>query len=332
MADRGHHPGPGPGHPGARTAGPAAVLARRHPRPARRAGPGHRGGLPRAGVGVRVGGDGQAGAGRPGRAGGPEPDQVPGRPARGHRVRARRPDPGRGAVPRRARRLAGGAAQPVRRPGARAVGAGHRGPAARAVRRDGRAGAAHRRRDPDPGAGRRRAAAERDRAARPGRDRRPGHGRGRGQRAVRVAVPGVRQPGAAAAAAPAGPPHPAVAAAAAVRAAAGDRQPVPGVPDRAGDGPGGPAGRVRRPGPDRAAAGHRRPPDPDRGGGDGDAEPVRQVAAVPVRRGVHVRGRRAAGRAARAGPVAGPGPAGRTARPGRAARAARSRRGRRDRA
>ena len=157
-------------------------------------------------------------------------------------------------------------------------------------------------------------------------------GRGRGQRAVRVTVPGVRQPGAAAAAAPAGPAHPAVAAAAALRAAAGDRQPVPGVPDRAGDGPGGPAGRVRRPGPDRAAAGHRRPPDPDRGGGDGDAEPVRQVAAVPVRRGVHVRGRRAAGRAARAGPVAGPGPAGRTARPGRAARAARSRRGRPDRA
>ena len=36
------------GHPRAGAAGQAAVLARRHPRPARRAGPGHRRGLPRA--------------------------------------------------------------------------------------------------------------------------------------------------------------------------------------------------------------------------------------------------------------------------------------------
>ena len=50
VADRGHHPGPGAGHARARPAGPAAVLARRHPGTARRAGPGHRGGLPRAGV------------------------------------------------------------------------------------------------------------------------------------------------------------------------------------------------------------------------------------------------------------------------------------------
>ena len=115
--------------------------------------------------------------------------RVSGRPARGHRVRAGRPDAGGGAVPGRAGRLAGGAAQPVRRPGARAVGAGHRGPAAGAVRRHGRAGPAHRRRDPDPGARLRRAAAGRAGAARPGRDRRPGHRRGRGERAVRVAVP-----------------------------------------------------------------------------------------------------------------------------------------------
>ena len=50
---------------------------------------------------------------------------------------------------------------------------------------------------------------------------RPGHRRGRRQRAVRVPVPRVRQPGAAAAAPPARAPHAAVAAAAAVRAAAG---------------------------------------------------------------------------------------------------------------
>ena len=52
VADRGHHPGPGAGHARARAAGAAAVLARRHPGPARRAGPGHRGGLPFAGLGL----------------------------------------------------------------------------------------------------------------------------------------------------------------------------------------------------------------------------------------------------------------------------------------
>ena len=80
----------------------------------------------------------------------------------------------------------------------------------------------------------------------PDDDRRSGHRRGRRQRAVRVQVPRVRQPGAAAAAPPAGPPHAAVAAAAALRAAARGGEPVPGVPDRAGDGPGVPAGRLRR--------------------------------------------------------------------------------------
>ena len=59
---------------------------------------------------------------------------------------------------------------------------------------------------------------------------------------------------------------------------------------------------------------------------------VRPVAAVPLRRRVHVRGRRAAGRAARAGAGAGLGAAGRPARPGRHARAARPAGGRGDRA
>ena len=115
-------------------------------------------------------------------------------------------------------RLAGGAALPLRRPGARAVGARHLRPAARALRRDGRAGAAHRRRDHHPGARLRRAAAGRGRAARPGRDRRDHHRRGRRQRAVRVPVPRVRGPGAAAPPAAAGAAHPALAAAAAVGA------------------------------------------------------------------------------------------------------------------
>ena len=115
----------------------------------------------------------------------------------------------------------------------------------------------------------------RDRAARPGRVERPDYRRGRRQRAVRVQVPRVRQPGAAAAAPQAGPPHAAVAAAAAVRAAARGGEPVPGVPDRAGNRPGVPAGRLRRAGADRAAARHRRPQGADGGGGDGDTQPVR---------------------------------------------------------
>ena len=42
LADRGHHPRPRAGHPRARAAGQDAVLARRRPRPAARAGPGAR--------------------------------------------------------------------------------------------------------------------------------------------------------------------------------------------------------------------------------------------------------------------------------------------------
>ena len=52
---------------------------------------------------------------------------------------------------------------------------------------------------------------------------------------------------------------------------------------------------------------------------------VRELAAVRLHRAVHVRGRRAAGRAAGAGAHAGPRPAARAAGPGGAARAARSR-------
>jgi len=171
-------------------------------------------------------------------------------------------------------------------PGARAVGAGHRGPAARAVRRDGRAGPAHRRRDPHPGARLRRAAAGRNRADRPGGDQRPGHGRGRRERPVRVAVPGCARSRALLL-----PRRPAGAAARRCGSSGSDprscwRSPAAttGVPDRAGDGPRVPAGRVRRPSADRAARRYRGPPGPCGGSGDGDAEPVRKVAAVPVRR------------------------------------------------
>ena len=63
-----------------------------------------------------------------------------------------------------------------------------------------------------------------------------------------------------------------------------------------------------------------------------DAVAVRPLAAVRLRRRVHVRGRRAARRTPRRGAVARPGPARRAARPGRAARAARRRRARPGRA
>ena len=61
-----------------------------------------------------------------------------------------------------------------------------------------------------------------------------------------VPVPGVRGPGAAAAAAASRQALAAVASAAARRPAARRRTQVPGLPDRAGDGPGVPAGRLRR--------------------------------------------------------------------------------------
>ena len=104
------------------------------------------------------------------------------------------------------------------------------------------------------------------------------------------------------------------------------------VPDRARDHARVPAGRLRRAGPDAADARHRGASGPAGRGRDADGVPVQQVAALPVRRRVHVRGRRAARRAARPGARPGLGAARRAARPGRAARAARSARRRRDRA
>ena len=65
-----------------------------------------------------------------------------------------------------------------------------------------------------------------------------------------------------------------------------------------------------------------------RRGRDGDGLAVRVVAALRLRRDLHVRGRHAAGRAACAGALARPRPAARAARPGGAARPARPRRAR----
>ncbi len=117
-----------------------------------------------------------------------------------------------------------------------------------------------------------------------------------------------------------GQAHAAVAAAAEGAVAARGRQALRPVPDRAGDLPRVPARRLRparaggaaaRPAHARAVAG---------GGGDAARLPVRVVAAVRLRRHLHVRGRHAQRRAARRRALARPRPAARAARPGGAAR------------
>ena len=273
LADRGHHPRPGPGHPGPRRTRPAAVLEGRRPRPPGRARRGGRRLHPRAG------GDAEA-PGRAARHGGGarllrrrQPGRLPPRAARGHPGAAQRPDPAGRAVPRRARRLAAGRALPLRHARPRALGAGHQRPAARALRhrRPGR-GLRRRHRDPDP-RHRRRGARRRGGGVLPRRDRRPRHPGGRRLGAVRLAVPRVRGPRAAAPAPRPRPAQPAVAAAPAQRGAARGRQPLPVVPDRPRGGPRVPPGRLRPARPGRADAlgraaqgpGHRRlDPEPDR--------------------------------------------------------------------
>ena len=95
-----------------------------------------------------------------------------------------------------------------------------------------------------------------------------------------------------------------------VRQLPGDPRDLPRVPQRLVR----PAGPARRADPHPVArAGGRR-------GGDRHRVPVRRVAAVRVRRVVHVRGRHARRRAPGAGAVAQPRPAARAARPGGAAR------------
>ena len=216
-------PRPGAGLPGARRPGPDAVLEGRRARPAGRAGPGDRRVRPRADPRPTTRRPRRAAARRAGRVGGRQPGGVPARAARGDPAPARRPDHRGRAVPRRARRLADRpstrvSARGCNAPWALAIAA----PAARAVRR-------RRRRSmpsddgivvrlPDtaeepPGA---------DLVAlRPGGDRAQLVDESGGRvGAVRLPVPRVRGPGAAAAAPRPAPPHAAVAAAAALRAAA----------------------------------------------------------------------------------------------------------------
>ena len=134
------------------------------------------------------------GAPSPRPAGGREPRRLPGGRARGGGRPADRSPDRRGAVPRRAGRLAAGPPHAVRRPRPRPVGDGDRGPPARAA---GRRGVQHLvgRRDRDPPAGRR---PRRGRGRPlPGCRRRGGPGRRgrRRDRALRVALPRERGAG-----------------------------------------------------------------------------------------------------------------------------------------
>ena len=130
------------------------------------------------------------------------------------------------------------------------------------------------------------------------------------------------------AAAPAPPRQalPAVASTPARRPAARRGPQLSGLPDRARSGAGVPAGRLRRADADGVDGPCRAAPGAAAGGRDPDPLTVRGVAAVRLRRGVHVRRRQSAGRAARRRAGAGPDVARRAAGPCRAARAARRRR------
>ena len=209
------------------------------------------------------------------------------------------------------------------------VGAGGRRPHHRALRH-GRLGRGqrrrHRRAHPrhrDRAAGRRAVRVRRRRA------RQDRHRRGRRIGAVRLPLPRVRLPRAAAASPQSRLPRPAVAAAAALGPAARRRPQVPVVPDPARDGPRVPAGRLRPARADDADPAAGLPRGADRRGHDRARLPVRADPAVRLRRGVPLRGRHPAGRAAglRADPR--PHAAGRAAGPRRAARAARPRGARR---
>ncbi len=227
--------GPGPGRVRARGAGRTRSRGAR-PAPAR----------PRARP---------AGRGQPGR--------LPRRAGRGHRRGARRPHHRGRALPRRDRRLAGLPPVAVRRAGARAVGHGAAGPAGRAVGHRRRADVERRRHRPAPA---RRGRRPPDRRAddRPRRDRRDHRQPAPPDRHVRVALPGVRGPRAAAAPAPTRPPHAAVAAAAEGRRPADGGGQVPRLPDPARGHPRVPQRRVR---PARAARGAHRPAGPPHPGG-----------------------------------------------------------------
>ena len=238
---------------------------------------------------------------RPRRARGPQPARLPARAAGGDARRAERPHDRDRALPRRDRRLA--AVRAVARsaaactpPGALALSRPHPRRVRPRVRRD-----LVRRRHHRPPARRRRAARRRPRADRPRRARGPRRRRAGRLRAVRRALPRERRPRAADPARVPGQAHAAVAAAAEGAVAARGGQALRAVPDRARDLPRVPARRARpaRPAASCCAAAHARALAGR--GRDADRLAVRLLAAVRLRRHLHVRGRHAQRRAARGG-------------------------------
>ncbi len=334
VADRGHHLRAGHRHAGAGAAGQDAVLARRRPGPPARARPGRRRVRARACArptrpsppSACTRADGLDDLGRR------QPRAVPRRAGRGHRRGARRPHHRGRALPRRDRRLAGVRALAVRPPGARAVGHGGRAPAGRALGHRRRDDVERRRhRDPPARGGRRaprRRAADRSRA-------RSTSSWSPSCRTTALFASRFRECAARALLLPRRRPDsrtPLWQQRQTRRRSAGGRGEVPVVPDPARGHPRVPQRRVRRAG---AAAGAERPAEPAHPGGAGrhpEGVAVRPVAAVRLDRRVHVRGRRAAGRAAGGGAGARPRPAARPARRRGAARADRSRGARRPRA
>ena len=272
-------------------------------------------------------------AARPRRARRRQPARLSRRRARGDRRAADRQADRRRALPRRAGRLAAVPADPVRRAGPRPVVDGDRVAAARAARPR---GPDHlvRRRHRDPAARGRRLARRHRGAALPRRRR----GRGPGRRAggdlvaVRQPLPRERGAGAAPAAPPARDADAALAAAPARGGPARGRVALRQLPDPRRDVPRVPQRRLRPAGAARGAGRRRAARDRRPRRRDAAGEPVREQPPVRLRRRLHVRRRRAAGRAPRRRADARPRPAPRAARPGGAARAARPRRAGRPRA
>ena len=332
LAHRGDHPRPGDRHAGPGGAGRPAVLEGRGGGPALRAGRG------RGPAGARAGGGGARAGRRRGCASRErlrgarrrQPGRLPRGPGGRDRGRAERPRDRDRALPRRDRRLAPLRADALRRPRPRALGPGA-GRAPARLHRPGGARDLGRRRHRRPPARRRRGAVGRRRPDRAGRARGADPGRAGRDRPVRGPLPRERRPRPAD---PAPPPRPADAAVAAAPeglVAAPGGAPLRQLPGDPRDLPRGaqrlvrPAGPARADGADRVARG--------RGGGGRDARrlALRRLAAVRVRGLVHVRGRHARRRAARAGAVAQPRPAARAAGPGGAARPDRPRGARRRR-
>ena len=219
-----------------------------------------------------------------------EPRHLPSRAAGRDPRRAVRSDPGRRALPRRDRRLASLRPLAVRR--TRACGLGARGLGADSRRARPRGGCdLVRRRDRRPPARRRRATRRERRHARARRGRGPGRPRARRLGAVRGPVPRERRPQPADSARLPRQAHAAVAATSAIAEPARGREGLPPLPGHPRDLPRVPARRPRPAGAGRPAPRPALAADQPGRGRDPDRLAVRLLAALRLRRHLHVRGR-----------------------------------------